>query len=146
MTIPGSKMYIITKPDLVQSVQRQQKSLAFPPIEAKFASTVCGSSSEAHNILLQNVNGDEGDWGLSMESYSAMRAALKPGPALDDMNRVMIENIASSLDQLGMDGGLVNARIGLSAWLRKAITMATTNAVYGPENPFKEGSVADAFW
>ena len=63
MTMPGTK---------VQAIQKQPKELAFPPIEAKFASRICGSSAEAHKILMTNVNGDEGDWGLSMESYAAM--------------------------------------------------------------------------
>ena len=71
--------------------------LAFPPIEAKFASAVCGVSKEAHEILLKNVNGDDGEWGLSMESYEAMRAALKPGPGLDSMNRIMIHDVSETL-------------------------------------------------
>lgn len=41
---------------------------------------------------MNNVNGDKGDWGLSMESYAAMRSALLSSPDLDKMNRVMIQN------------------------------------------------------
>lgn len=138
-------MYIITTPDLVQAVQKQPKVLAFPPIEAKFASTVCGVSPEAHKILLNNVNGDEGNWGLSMDSYAVMRFALAPGPALDTMNRVMIQNIAASLDNV-FQSGQMRTTTGLAEWLRKTITLATTNAVYGPQNPFKDQAVQDAFW
>ncbi|KAL9636435.1 MAG: hypothetical protein Q9164_002820 [Protoblastenia rupestris] len=97
MAMPGQKMYIITAPDLIQAVQKLPKTLAFPPIEAKFASKVCVPSAEAHGILMNHVNGDEGDWGLSMESYAAMRAALTASPDLDEMNRVMIQNIAASI-------------------------------------------------
>ena len=145
MSMPGQKMYVVTTPDLIQAIQKQPKALAFPPIEAKFASAVCGVSKEAHNTLLKNVNGDEGDWGLSMESYAAMRSALAPGAGLDKMNRTMIENIATSLDQI-VPSRESRMRLQLSKWLRSAITLATTNAVYGPQNPFKNQAVQDGFW
>ncbi|KAI0485250.1 cytochrome P450 [Xylariaceae sp. FL0804] len=145
MTLPGQKMYVVTRPELIQTVQKQHKILAFPPIEAKFSSKVCGVSLEAQAILDKNVNGDEGDFGLSMESYSAMRAALKPGSDLDDMNRVMIEEVAKSIDLLQPKDGQ-SRKIGLNTWLRDAITTATTRSVYGPMNPFEDKAIADAFW
>ncbi|ROW15034.1 hypothetical protein VPNG_03350 [Cytospora leucostoma] len=145
MPLPGQKMYVVTRPDLIQAVQRQYKTLAFPPIENKFASTVCGTSPETNAILEKNSNGDEGDWGLAMESYAAMRDALKPGSQLDDMNRVMIQEIASSLDLLEPARGQ-SRKIGLYAWLRDTITTATTRSVYGPLNPFDDKAVADSFW
>ncbi len=49
---------------------------------------------------MNNVNGGEEDWCLSMESYAAIREALMPGLHLDEMNRIMIQNVAVSLDEL----------------------------------------------
>ncbi|RYO86605.1 hypothetical protein DL764_008995 [Monosporascus ibericus] len=144
MSLPGQKMYVVTKPELIQTVQKQHKTLAFPPIEAKFASKVCGASLEAQAILAKNVNGDEGDFGLSMESYAAMRAALKPGSQLDDMNRIMIQEIAKSLDLLQPAKG-ESRQVGMYAWLRDAITTATTRSVYGRMNPYDDKAIADAF-
>ena len=138
-------MYVVTKPELVQKVQKMHKVLAFPPIEAKFSSTVCGASLEAQEILDKNTNGDEGDHGLSMETYTAMREALKPGALLDDMNRKMIQEIAMSLDTLQPAKGQ-SRRFGMYTWLRDAITMATTRSVYGPMNPYEDKSIADSFW
>ncbi|KAI1153113.1 putative cytochrome P450 [Nemania diffusa] len=143
MCLPGQKMYVITKPELFLAVQKQHKILAFPPIEAKFSSTVCGVSQEAQAILAKNVNGDEGDHGLSMESYAAMRAALKPGASLDDMNRSMIQEIARSLDEIHPRQP---KRLKLYAWMRDAITIATTRSVYGPLNPYEDPEIVDAFW
>ncbi|KAI0378109.1 cytochrome P450 [Hypomontagnella monticulosa] len=145
MSLPGQKMYVVTKPDLIQTVQKQHKILAFPPIEAKFASTVCGTSAEAQAILNKNVNGDEGDFGLSMESYAAMRAGLKPGSEIDDMNRIMIQEIAKSLDLLQPAKG-ESRKVSMYEWLRDAITTATTRSVYGPMNPYDDKAIADAFW
>ena len=138
-------MYIVTKPDLIQAIQKQPKVLAFPPVEAKFAFKLCGFSQEAQDILNDNVNGDEGDHGFSMESHAAAKAALSPSPEFDDMNRQMIQNVAASLEALkpSVQGSV---RIGLSEWFRRNVTAAATNAVYGPQNPFKNQSVVDAFW
>ncbi|CAN8100028.1 unnamed protein product [Discula destructiva] len=145
LPLPGQKMYVVTKPDLVQMVQKQHRVLAFPPVEAKFASTVCGVSAETQALLLRNVNGDEGDHGLSMESHAAMRAALKPGTQIDEMNRGMIREIAASLDLLEPDKGTTR-QIHMYEWLRDTITTATTRSVYGPMNPYDDKAIADAFW
>ncbi len=145
MMMPGQKMYIVTSTELVQAIQKQPKALAFPPIAAKFSSKICGSSPEAHKILMKNVNGDEGDWGLSMESYAAMRAALSAGPGLDSMNRVMIQTIAASLDELHSPADL-HTKIKLNQWLQISVTAATTLSVYGPQNPFADEAVAESFW
>ncbi|KAI1323152.1 putative cytochrome P450 [Xylariaceae sp. FL0255] len=123
MSLPGQKMYVITKPELVLAVQKQHK--------------------EAQAILARNVNGDEGNHGLSMDSYTAMRAALKPGASLDDMNRAMIHEIARSLDEIQSKQP---RRLELYAWMRDAITMATTRSVYGPMNPYEDPAIVDAFW
>ncbi|KID93526.1 hypothetical protein MAJ_10515, partial [Metarhizium majus ARSEF 297] len=80
-----------------------------------------------------------------MESYAAMRAALKPGSFLDDMNRVMVQEIAKSLDLLQPPEG-ESRRIGMNAWLKDTITTAATRSVYGPMNPYDDKAVADAFW
>ncbi|KAI0116514.1 cytochrome P450 [Nemania sp. FL0031] len=145
MALPGQKMYVVTNPDLVQLVQKQHKTLAFPPIEAKFASTVCGASQEAQSILAKNVNGDDGDFGLSMESYEAMRSALKPGADLDDMNRSMIQEVVKLFNQL-QSNKAESKTLHMYAWLRDAITTATTRSVYGPMNPYDDPEIVDAFW
>jgi cytochrome P450 len=145
MTMPGQKMYVVTSPELIQAVQKQPKVLAFPPVEGKFASAICGISPEAHTILLNNLNGDEGDWGLSMDTYVAMRGALTSGAGLDAMNRVMIDNIAAFLDDI-KPAGQNTRQVSLVKWLRHSVTLATTNSVYGPSNPFKDDGIAEAFW
>ena len=92
-----------------------------------------------------NVHGEEGDTGLSMESYAAMRAALSPSLEFDEMNRQMMQNIAVSFDRL-RQSTQQPTKIGLSGWFRRNVTATSTNAVYGPQNPFDDQSVVEAFW
>lgn len=102
MTMPGQKIYVVMSPELIQAVQKQLKALAFPPLEAKFASRICDSSPQGQRIITESVA--HHDSGLSVESYEAMRSALKPGVALDEMNRVMISNIGV-IRRLGLCSG-----------------------------------------
>ncbi|KAI4858653.1 putative cytochrome P450 [Hypoxylon rubiginosum] len=144
VSLPGQKMYIVTKPELIQQAQKQHRTLAFPPIAAKFATTVVGLSKEGQAVLARNVNGDHGDHGLSMETYAAMRAALQPGPALDNMNRAMLAEINKSLNELAPVDN--KQQFSMFAWLRDSLTLATTRAIYGPQNPFDDREIRDAFW
>lgn len=137
-------MYVVTSLELIHAIQKQPKNLAFPPVQAYFVSKMCGDNAEAHKVLMNNVNGDEGDWGMSMDSYAAIRSALLSSPDLDQMNRVMIQSIAASLDSLEVPAN--KAKVKLAKWLRSNVTLATTNSIYGPQNPFNDVSVADAFW
>lgn len=126
---------------LIPVVQRQYKDLAFPPLEAMGAMSVCGSSKIANDILNTNTNGEEGDWGYSMTFYKTIHKPLSPGPELDAMNRVMAQNITASID--GIKGKLV---VSLFDFIKREIAIATTDSVYGPQNPFKDPAVADGFW
>ncbi|THV54588.1 hypothetical protein BGAL_0024g00540 [Botrytis galanthina] len=143
--VPGVKMYIVNTTELIQAVQKLHKKLAFPPISAKFANQLCGVSRKAREVLAVNVNGDEGDWGLNMEATHVMKMATAPGPGLDAMNRVMVGIVAESLDGL-IGEGKESVEIGLHAWLRALITMATTESIYGPRNPYRDVKVQDSFW
>ncbi len=106
---------------------------------------VCGISQEADDIVHDNINGEKGESGFSIESYAAMREALSPGARFDEMNRQMLQNVAAALDGL-KPSPTQPAKIDLVKWFRLNIVTATTNAVYGPQNPFKDQSVVDAFW
>ena len=144
--MPGTNLYVVNSIDLIGAVQRHHKTLAFPPIEAKMGRRMNGWSDEADKIIMTNVNGDDGDWGMSMESYQVMRSALTPGEELDAMNRVMIQNVAASMETLQPAKGDSTQTIELRKWLRHELTMATTNAVYGPQNPYADPEVENAFW
>ncbi|KAF2868593.1 putative 25-hydroxycholesterol 7-alpha-hydroxylase [Massariosphaeria phaeospora] len=141
LRLPGARLYIINSATLIPAVQRHFKELAFPPLEVKFASNICGSSKAANEILTRNVNGEEGDWGYSMTFYKAIHTPLAPGPGLDAMNRIMAERVVASID--GMKD---RKRAKLFNFVKHEITLATTESVYGPQNPFRDRAVEESFW
>lgn len=79
-----------------------------------------------------------------MEFDTAMRDRLRTGPQLDDMNRMIAQKIAKSLDLVEPAEG-ESRTIGLYGWLKDAITTATTRSVYGPMNSYDDKEIADAF-
>lgn len=119
--------------------------MAFPPLEATLAMRVCGSSKTANDILSTNINGDEGFWGYSITFYKAIHAPLSPGPDLDAMNRAMAQGVTVAMDRLSCNqtGGNV---IGLLEFIKHEITLATTDSVYGPHNPFNDPVVENGLW
>ena len=141
LRLPGARLYVVNSISLIPAVQRQFKILAFPPLEAKLATSVCGSSKTARDILNTNTNGDEGDWGYSITFYKMIHTPLSPGPELDAMNRVMAQKVTASIDRIR-----VQKVVRLFEFIRHEITLATTDSVYGPQNPFKDPEIEDSFW
>lgn len=93
---------------------------------------------------MDNANLEKGDWGLYFDTLKGIHATLAFGEGLEQMTRVAIENVALSLDGLRTDTGPV--RLNLVRWLRHEITLATSEAIYGPANPLRDLNVEDGFW
>ncbi|KAF2449065.1 cytochrome P450 [Karstenula rhodostoma CBS 690.94] len=101
--LPGARLYVINATSLIPAVQRQYKTLAFPPLQAKLAMNVCGSSQTANDILNTNATGDEG-------AYNRRRSSE------------------------------------LFDFVKREVTLATTDSVYGDQNPFRDPAIFEAFW
>jgi cytochrome P450 len=144
--MPGRKIYVISKPELIARVDRQPKSFSFAPIISEFSSATCGTSKATNEILNQNLLGEHGNWGLCEDMVAGMRESLKPGENLDIMNRIMAQEVCTSLDATKPEPGKEFRVIHLSAWVADVVTMATTTSVYGPMNPYKRQDIRDAFW
>ena len=137
-------MYIITNADLMQATQKQPKILTFLPIEAKCASKICGVSRNAEAAFFQDDN-ETAETTLLKETHAARRATLSPSKEFDELNHQMLRNVVAFLRELKTTEEQPT-RIGLSTWLRRSVTTATTTSIYGPLNPFRDEEVVDAIW
>ncbi|KAK4204646.1 putative cytochrome P450 E-class, group IV [Triangularia verruculosa] len=142
--LPGQKMYVVSSPELIQSIQKQHRVFSIDPILLKFTSIISGASKEVDDILQVNMHGDDGHHGVAQESHVALKEGTKPAN-IHDMNREMLHEVANSLNLLEPHVGKAK-RIKLYSWLRGALTNATTKAVYGPLNPYNDTAIAEAFW
>ena len=94
------------------------------------------------DILAEHRDG-VGEFAYAITFDQAIHPGVAPGPALDAMNRASVETIDQCLREVESNGP---QQVRLFEWARKTIAYATTEAVYGPMNPFRDPAVQDGFW
>ena len=96
-------------------------------------------------IATRNMDGDDGDSGLIPDTHRETWPTLAPGPQLDLMIQSMLSSLLIFLDEFAGVGEATTT--DLYAWVRRAFTLAGTETIYGPENPFSlEPQLENAFW
>lgn len=134
------KIYVVTSPDLVSAVDRQ-KLLAFNPFIAQIGKRITDHDQATSQIVQHNLNGENGT-GYVVEVHDGTVAALAPGNSLENMTLTLLREISSYLAALES-----KKQIDFFAWTRKTITMCSTRAIYGPQNPFNQNpDLEEAFW
>jgi cytochrome P450 len=133
------KIYVINSASLVSAVQRNSKTISFDPFLTAAANRMSGIEGEGLKLLQET---ESGGGGLNNEVLHSMHPALL-GEGLDVMNRAMIKNLQKSLDDLQNDQ---NVAFDLHKWCRRAMGVASTDAVYGPLNPYKSEEIQSALW
>lgn len=98
-----------------------------------------GVSKSTHDIISHNLVRDEG---YLMTFPKFIHSAVSAGPGLDAMNRRSVEVLAESLDRLSGKGPTTTK---MFEWTRHELLIATTEGVYGPNNPFRDPAMEDAW-
>jgi hypothetical protein len=106
---------------------------------AKSGPAVLGMSQAGADILHKDMKSDTN---VIVSAMPIMNRVLAPGPSLDSMNRRAVEVLASSMTGLRARGA---STIKFWEWAHHEILMATTESVYGPQNPFRKQIVEDAW-
>lgn len=77
----------------------------------------------------------------------ATHPVLAPGQDLDSISRASVEVLAASMDKMETQCALPGAvnEFDLWHWVRQEVLFATTEAVYGPGNPFRNPDNEDAY-
>lgn len=135
-------MYILNSPELAVALQRNSKTLSFQAYAVKLAVKLCGLSPEATKIVTTHIHEEESA-GFGAAFLNIVHSKLSLGHSLNQLVRTANLGIAASVNKLD---GETPKRIDLMQWLRHAITLAATNAAYGPANPFKNEVVEEAYW
>lgn len=124
---------------MVSAVQRNHKIISFDPFLTAAANRMAGIKGAGLTLLRECENGGRG---INNEVLHSMHPALL-GSGLDKMNTIMIKYIQTSIDELAQSH---NTPFDLHTWCRHAITIASTESVYGPLNPYRSKVVEDALW
>ncbi|KAJ3543484.1 hypothetical protein NM208_g3553 [Fusarium decemcellulare] len=136
LPILNGKLYIIFDPSIVQSAYRNKK-LCFEPFAVEFAQRELAITNETFRIVRETD--------LVPEFFACIPPAMS-GAYLHRMNANALNYISKQLEIIGSGGKPLHVP-NLFLWVRELMTMATTEAMYGPENPIREDpSLQDDLW
>lgn len=146
LRLPGIRLYVVDSATLIPSVQKQVKTISFAPVMVKMAESIVGSSKSALKIMSRDLLDDHGHIaGVA----KIIHATLLPGTRLDALNRRSVQFVKVSMDALasriGEAGANGHTTISLYQWANLQVMMATTEGIYGPQNPFRDDTVVQAF-
>ncbi|KAI9676944.1 MAG: hypothetical protein M1817_006783 [Caeruleum heppii] len=139
LDILSTKIYIVNAASLVAAVQRNSRIISFDPFLTAAANRMSGIEGDGLKLLQETKSGGGG---INNKVLHAMHPALL-GEGLDTMNRKMIVNLKKSLDDLKLQE---HSPFDLHAWCRHSLTVASTDAVYGPLSPYKSKEVEKSLW
>lgn len=131
-------MYIVNATELVPALQKQWRTVSFAAIAAG-AGNMVGMSKEAVKIMHKDLTSEHG-FSVSWPKYIA--PVMSPGKDLDELSRKAIEIFLEELGNLRAQG---TVRAGLWGWTNRIMDKSTTEAVWGPENPYRDPVVAQAW-
>ncbi|KAL8804984.1 MAG: hypothetical protein Q9200_005608 [Gallowayella weberi] len=123
----GRKVYVVNSPDLISAVQKNAKTLTFDPFVSFVSPRIFDAGDHAMAVINDNLDGEKGQWGLLSDVSRGMHTALAPGESLDWMTRTMLNKLEESIEPLGENDD--GTEIDLYRWVRKAFTVAGTEAV-----------------
>ncbi|KUJ13340.1 cytochrome P450 [Mollisia scopiformis] len=132
LRIFSGRIYVINSPTLVQAVYKAPKSFSFDPIFVDASKSIFGLSDEHMAIITKrDPDADPADgFPLSRATQAVMHATMATGRPLLEMNARALNTFARFLDTI--EG---SKSVKLYSWLFHTFTVATAEALYGPNNP-----------
>lgn len=123
LRLPGTRLYVVNTPSIIPLVQKQRRNLAFEPISIQAATNMMGVSSAVVKVIRRGGKGGDSYFSSFVK---ATHVILAPGNSLKAISRAAAEVLATSLTSLRQAGGT-----------RHELLIATTEAIHGPQNPFR---------
>ncbi|PQE24015.1 cytochrome p450 oxidoreductase protein [Rutstroemia sp. NJR-2017a BBW] len=134
------RLYIINFLDLIKDVQRPFRIINFAPLAAPAAANILGTSEATCDVVFRDTTTDEG---FFLSFNKTVQISLSPGASLDSMYEVAIRTFAAFFSDFAVKG---HSNVPLLKWMRHPLVLGTTDAVYGPQNPFRISSVEEAWY
>ncbi|KAG9238168.1 cytochrome P450 [Amylocarpus encephaloides] len=154
LRIFSSRVYVICDPSLIQAAYRNARTFDFGSFVVESSERLFNISQEGMKIIRGEtapeydpngpfLNGNRGKSFLN-DDHKLIVDSLSPGPALLDLSQSVLERVAGSLNNIDNRN---DGKFGLYRWMRDTITVASAEAIYGPNNPFSGNQVlVDDLW
>lgn len=141
----GGKVHVISSPELMNSLHRMPKTVSFWFMEAQFTVLLGGFSKRSADNLTANLSPASQNSSLLIEGLKATQQAMSPQGGVEEMSRAAAKVMTQRLDAL-VKPESEQKHVDLWAWVQHEITLATTESVYGPANPYQDERVETGFW
>jgi hypothetical protein len=138
LRLPFSRIYVVNATELIPVVQKQWRTVSFGALAAG-AGRFVGMSKEGVDLMHKDLTSDEG---FTLSWPRLITSVMGPGTDLDNVNKKAVEVFAHEVSKFREKG---MSRVGLWRWTRDAMVIATTEAVWGPQNPYRDTTVAEAW-
>ncbi|KAI1746708.1 cytochrome P450 [Xylaria castorea] len=138
LRLPFIRIYVVNDTDLIPILQRQWRTVSFAAITTN-GGVLCGMSKTAVQIMTHDLT-NENSFSIGWPKY--ITPSLAPGMELDAINRRSAEVLATELLSQQIKG---TVRVGMRAWSQHLMITATTEAIYGPENPYRDPAIVEAW-
>ncbi|KAI1439737.1 cytochrome P450 [Annulohypoxylon stygium] len=135
LRVPGPPLYVVNSLSLIQRIDRHILTVAFAPIQVR----ACEKAMAVSKDGMDKIAGEKkvAEDGYLRSLTRAIAPGVSPGPGLDALNRAAINNFATSFDRMEAQSRIT---VNLYEWIRHEIFAATTDATYGPHNPFRHNT------
>lgn len=121
-------------------MQRQVRTLSLAPILIRFFSHFMGITGKGLSIMSENPLESHG---FIRNMTAGASIGVSPGPSLDELDTKAASHLNTSMNTLCAKGA--STTVDLFEWASQVIMLATTDAIYGPGNPFKDPAVQEAY-
>ncbi|GKT50810.1 25-hydroxycholesterol 7-alpha-hydroxylase [Colletotrichum spaethianum] len=136
LPILNGKVYGIWDPVLIQSVYRN-RDLSFEPFAVEFAQRELGFNNATLKIIQEST--------LVPEFFDGIHKSMT-ADNLHRMNANALAYVSNALDNV-CKGSAAFEATNFFVWVRDLMTMATAEALYGPNNPLrKDASLMEDTW
>ncbi len=134
-----NRLYIVNSARLVPIIQRNRRIISFDPFLTAAANRLAGVTGKGLRLLQETRSGGGGL--LDKLTHSMSPSLL--GKGLDKTNRTMLTKLGLLMDDILSNMGECP---DLHQWCRHVITVASTEAIWGAQNPFRDEQVVKDFW
>lgn len=145
LTLTG-RTIVVVDPALAGTVQKASENTSFYGMILEVTKRLVDLDEPTMKVIRWNINGEHGPHnGLMHESGSMVASELSPGPSLNEMSIIQLQQFSTLLNELVPPAAGV--KISLMELVKRVFTIGNAYTFYGPQNPFAlNPSLVRDFW
>lgn len=151
LTVPFSRLYVVTLPSLAAAIQRKPTSqLSFNALLPDIVQRVMGLDGDTRAIVEKGLDAERGEQrGFLPDLHEMLVSRLGPGTTMDALTLRAMYELAKGLDAYAVSLQGQSQAEDLLAWVRHLVTHGTARVLYGSRNPIAlhpTRRLEEAFW